>query len=146
MLQIVRHVFPFNEKRFYRHMVSHQNSNGVGFKCSYCSASFSTKSVLSVHLRDAHGQAHVEKRKNEIQVFKTRSCQRQNYALNFDLLTFIEIPLTHTQAIKQQVVTQMAQGNPVVNGGANNTQNETPAVSASLQESMQIDENQVSLM
>ena len=38
-----------------RHMTSHTISPGEGFKCSHCGASFSTKSVLSVHMRDAHG-------------------------------------------------------------------------------------------
>ena len=39
-----------------RHMISHNVDNGTeGFKCQHCQASFTTKSVLSVHMRDAHG-------------------------------------------------------------------------------------------
>ena len=36
-------------------MASHNTPTGEGFKCVYCNALFSTKSVLSVHMRDAHG-------------------------------------------------------------------------------------------
>ena len=47
-----------------RHMISHSH-NGEGFACRHCPAAFTTKSVLSVHLRDAHGDnlknpAHVQ--------------------------------------------------------------------------------------
>ncbi|TRY75739.1 hypothetical protein TCAL_01652 [Tigriopus californicus] len=38
-----------------RHMASHDTATGEGFKCVHCPATFSTKSVLSVHMRDAHG-------------------------------------------------------------------------------------------
>ena len=46
-----------------RHMASHTLENGVaGFKCEHCSAHFTTKSVLSVHLRDAHGDKLLTKK------------------------------------------------------------------------------------
>eukprot|EP00095_Tigriopus_kingsejongensis_P008078 maker-scaffold1604_size34042-snap-gene-0.10 protein:Tk08078 transcript:maker-scaffold1604_size34042-snap-gene-0.10-mRNA-1 annotation:"oocyte zinc finger protein 6-like" len=37
-----------------RHTASHNTGTGEGFKCVHCPATFSTKSVLSVHMRDAH--------------------------------------------------------------------------------------------
>ena len=38
-------------------MASHSvQDGGQGFKCSHCSATFTTKSVLTVHMRDAHGE------------------------------------------------------------------------------------------
>jgi len=46
-----------------RHMISHNLDNGAeGFKCQHCKASFTTKSVLSVHMRDAHGDKLVTKK------------------------------------------------------------------------------------
>ena len=46
-----------------RHMASHTLENGAaGFKCEHCSANFTTKSVLSVHLRDAHGDKLLTKK------------------------------------------------------------------------------------
>ena len=44
-------------------MASHSVENGAqGFKCEHCSANFTTKSVLSVHLREAHGDKLVTKK------------------------------------------------------------------------------------
>ena len=44
-------------------MASHSVENGAqGFKCEHCSATFTTKSVLSVHLREAHGDKVVTKK------------------------------------------------------------------------------------
>ena len=46
-----------------RHMASHTLEDGAaGFKCEHCSANFTTKSVLSVHLRDAHGDKLLTKK------------------------------------------------------------------------------------
>ena len=43
--------------------MSHSLENGAeGFKCYVCQASFTTKSVLSVHLKDAHGEKLVTKK------------------------------------------------------------------------------------
>ncbi len=36
-------------------MASHALGGANSYKCLYCTAYFSTKSVLSVHMRDAHG-------------------------------------------------------------------------------------------
>ena len=53
----------FQQCNLKRHMASHTLENGVaGFKCEHCSANFTTKSVLSVHLRDAHGDKLVTKK------------------------------------------------------------------------------------
>ena len=39
-----------------RHMLSHNTQGeGEGFNCVHCQAHFTTKSVLSVHMRDKHG-------------------------------------------------------------------------------------------
>ncbi len=38
-----------------RHMASHALGGDNSYKCPYCTAFFSTKSVLSVHMREAHG-------------------------------------------------------------------------------------------
>merc|ERR1712243_492750 len=35
---------------------------GAGFQCLHCPASFSTKSVLSVHMREAHGDKYPTKK------------------------------------------------------------------------------------
>ena len=44
-------------------MASHSVENGAqGFKCEHCSANFTTKSVLSVHLREEHGDKLVTKK------------------------------------------------------------------------------------
>ena len=44
-------------------MASHNTpqDGAEGFKCSHCFASFTTKSVLSVHMRDAHGDKSQKK-------------------------------------------------------------------------------------
>ena len=59
-----RNVFPgfFQQCNLKRHMTSHSVSGGDGFKCSHCEAFFSTKSVLSVHMRDAHGDKVIIRR------------------------------------------------------------------------------------
>ena len=47
----------FQECNLKRHMASHSvQDGGQGFKCTHCSATFTTKSVLTVHMRDAHGE------------------------------------------------------------------------------------------
>ena len=44
-------------------MASHSVENGAqGFKCEHCSANFTTKSVLSVHYRESHGEKLVTKK------------------------------------------------------------------------------------
>ena len=44
-------------------MASHSVEHGAqGFRCEHCSATFTTKSVLSVHLREAHGDKLVTKK------------------------------------------------------------------------------------
>jgi hypothetical protein len=57
------HVISYPKKGFYqqcnlkRHMSSHTvQDGGEGFACAHCPATFTTKSVLSVHMRDAHGE------------------------------------------------------------------------------------------
>ena len=53
----------FQQCNLKRHMASHSVENGAqGFKCEHCSANFTTKSVLSVHLREAHGDKLVTKK------------------------------------------------------------------------------------
>lgn len=53
----------FQQCNLKRHMASHSVENGAqGFKCEHCSATFTTKSVLSVHLREAHGDKLVTKK------------------------------------------------------------------------------------
>lgn len=44
----------YQESNLKRHMVSHTGNQS--FKCIHCRATFSTKSVLSVHMREAHGR------------------------------------------------------------------------------------------
>jgi hypothetical protein len=43
-------------------MTSHTIGQGEGHKCHHCPASFSTRSVLSVHMRDAHGDKYQTKK------------------------------------------------------------------------------------
>lgn len=45
-----------------RHYASHAAGPGAGFQCLHCPASFSTKSVLSVHMREAHGDKYPTKK------------------------------------------------------------------------------------
>ena len=55
-----------------RHMISHSLEDGAeGFKCQHCKASFTTKSVLSVHMRDAHGDKLVTKKEQRNSGTKT---------------------------------------------------------------------------
>jgi len=45
-----------------RHMLSHNvQGEGQGFNCVHCQAHFTTKSVLSVHIRDKHGEKSQKK-------------------------------------------------------------------------------------
>ena len=54
----------FQYSNLKRHMISHNSNTGEGFNCHHCRATFTTKSVLSVHLRDAHNDTlHTNKRK-----------------------------------------------------------------------------------
>lgn len=58
-----------------RHMASHNLPNdGEAFNCKHCQATFTTKAVLSVHLRDAHGEktpATAKKNGNHQSLVKT---------------------------------------------------------------------------
>jgi len=44
----------FQEQNLHRHIASHKPSNGIGFKCSQCPATFNTKNPLAQHMKENH--------------------------------------------------------------------------------------------